>query len=305
MAQARNPSLTLHDPAAIEALPSPHWLEIVAALGDAENATIAALARRLGRTPHSLYYHVKLLERAGVIRLADTRRRGRRDERIWTLAGERILLDASAMSPASIVKASKAIDAMLRLTSRELSAALRRHARRPDAKPHLAGVRMKARLDERALGRVAGLIEEIGRVVSNANRASRPGQTYAVTLVLRADRGQDDAVRTRGRHCGSPALLDARGGRAAVRRALRPPARAAGRLGAGEARLTAYARMIVMAWALAAAVLTLWIVAGRPPHHSGSLQSPTLRRRRAAAAGVLSHHSFARGPGIDRDNFAI
>ena len=141
MAPRQQRSLTLEDPAAIEALASPHRLEIVAALGDAGQASIATLARRLGRTPHSLYYHVKLLERAGVVRLADTRRRGRRDERIWTLAGERIQVNATAGSSASVVKSSKAIDAMLRLTSRELSAAIRRQVQRPDKKQPLIGLR--------------------------------------------------------------------------------------------------------------------------------------------------------------------
>lgn len=168
---------------AIEALASPHRLEIVAALGEAEQASIAALARRLGRTPHSLYYHVKLLERAGVVRIADTQRRGRRDERIWTLAGERIQLNATR-SPASLAKASKAIDAMLRLTSRELSAALRRRAQRSDEKQPLIGIRGKARLGGRALRRVVGLLEEIGRVVADANRGAGSGRTFAVTLVL-------------------------------------------------------------------------------------------------------------------------
>ena len=90
MSRRQQGSLTLQDPVAIEALASPHRLEIVSAIGEAEQASIAALARRLGRTPHSLYYHVKLLGRAGVVRLADTRRRGRRDERIWTLAAARM-----------------------------------------------------------------------------------------------------------------------------------------------------------------------------------------------------------------------
>ena len=53
-------SLTLEDPAAIEALASPHRLEIVAALGDAGQASIATLARRLGRTPHSLWPSILL-----------------------------------------------------------------------------------------------------------------------------------------------------------------------------------------------------------------------------------------------------
>jgi DNA-binding transcriptional ArsR family regulator len=184
MAPRRERSLTLQDPTAIEALASPHRLEIVAALGEAEHASIAALARRLGRTPHSLYYHVKLLERAGVVRIADTQRRGRRDERIWTLAGERIQVNATTRSPASIVKASKAIDAMLRLTSRELSAAVRRRAERPDQTQPLTGMRMKARLGDRALRRVLGLMEEIGRVVRDANRGAGSGRIFAVTLVL-------------------------------------------------------------------------------------------------------------------------
>jgi DNA-binding transcriptional ArsR family regulator len=184
MAPRRERSLTLQDPVAIEALASPHRFEIVAALGEAEHASIAALARRLGPTPHSLYYHVKLLERAGVVRIADTTRRGRRDERIWTLAGERIQLRTATRSPASIVKASKAVDAMLRLTSRELSAGLRRNADRPDEKQPLTGIRMKARLGDRALRRVVGLMEEIGRVVRDANRGAGSGRTFAVTLVL-------------------------------------------------------------------------------------------------------------------------
>ncbi len=183
MSRRQQRSLLLQDPVAIEALASPHRLEIVSAIGEAKQASIAALARQLGRTPHSLYYHVKLLERAGVVRLADTRRRGRRDERIWTLAGERILLDSATRSPASMVKASKAVDAMLRLTSRELSAALRRRAERPDETP-LTGTRMKARLGGRALRRVVGLIEEIGRVVADANRGTGSGRTFAITLVL-------------------------------------------------------------------------------------------------------------------------
>jgi DNA-binding transcriptional ArsR family regulator len=184
MAPRQERSLTLQDPVAIEALASPHRLEIVSALGEAEQASISDLARRLGRTPHSLYYHVKLLERAGVVRIADTKRRGRRDERIWTLAGERIALSVATRSPASIVKASKAIDAMLRLTSRELSAALRRRAERPDEKQPLIGTRMKARLGGKALRRVLGLMEEIGRVVEDANRGAGSGRTFAVTLVL-------------------------------------------------------------------------------------------------------------------------
>lgn len=170
--------LILDDPMAMEALASPHRLEVVAALGDAEQASIADLARRLGRTPHSLYYHVKLLEEAGVVVKAETRRRGRRDERVWKLVGERMLLGAHAASPEAIGKAAKAIDSMLRLTSRELCAALRAQ------RTAITGLRMKARLDQRSLGRVARLIREIEKVVADSARRPAAGRMFAVTLVV-------------------------------------------------------------------------------------------------------------------------
>lgn len=178
-------SLLLKDPVAIEALASAHRLEIVSALGEAGEASIATLATQLGRTPHSLYYHVKLLERAGVIALADTRRRGRRDVRIWKLTSEHILLGAGAALPASLAKASKAVESMLRLTSRELSAALQRHVRAGGEKATpITGIRMKARLDDKALRRVVGLIDQIGRIVADANRSQRSGRIFTITLVL-------------------------------------------------------------------------------------------------------------------------
>ena len=59
-----------------------------------------------------------------------------------------------------------------------------RRAQRPDETPPLIGIRMKARLGGRALRRVVGLMEEIGRVVGDANRGAGSGRTFAVTLVL-------------------------------------------------------------------------------------------------------------------------
>lgn len=185
MSRTRTRPVLLQDAAAIEAVASPHRLEVVSALGEAEQASIAELARRLGRTPHSLYYHVKRLVSAGVVVPAETRRRGRRDERIWKLAGERILLGAQAGSTPASVKTSKAIDAMLRLTARELSAAVRRHHGRRDGAPTpITGVRMKGQLDERTVRRIVRLLDQIGRTVQAANRRSRPGRMFTITLVL-------------------------------------------------------------------------------------------------------------------------
>ena len=170
-------SLTLVAPESLDALGSPHRLEIVSALADAGQASIAELAHRLGRTPHSLYYHVRLLERAGVLVLADTRRSGRRDERVWKLAGDRILVGATPESPRSIEMAAKAADSMLRLTSRELRAAIGR------TRPEAIGLRMKGRLGKSAVRRVRRLVKELEEIFRNS-KSEAPARVYALTVVL-------------------------------------------------------------------------------------------------------------------------
>ena len=195
MARRRKPgsSLTLSDPRAGRALASPHRLEIIAALGDAGAVSIAELARRLGRTPHSLYYHVKQLAAAGIVVPAEVRHRGRHDERIWTLVADRILLGAAA--DGSGRDGSRAVDAMLRLTSRELQLALRRARSRRGEGPSVIGLRMKGRLDEATLTRLRRLIAQMEAVIQRANRRGRTGRLYALTIVLTPteDRNTEEA----------------------------------------------------------------------------------------------------------------
>jgi len=177
-------SLTLANPPTFGALASPHRLETIAALGDAKSASIAELARRLGRSPHSLYYHIKRLADAGVVVPAETRRRGRRDEQVWTLAAERILLGPSPGAAGFGAAASKAVDSMLRLTSRELQAALRREERKQGARRTLIGLRAKGRVDGPTLERITRLVGRIEALIRKANQQERAGTLYAVTIVL-------------------------------------------------------------------------------------------------------------------------
>lgn len=195
MKRRRTPdaSLTLAQPRAVHALASPHRLEIIAALGDAKTASIAELARRLGRTPHSLYFHMKRLAEAGVAVPAETRRRGRRDEQVWTLAAQRIEVGPADGATPFGIEASKAVDSMLRLTSRELRLALQRQGTRR-GRPTLVGMRMKGRVDGPTLRRITLLIRQIEALVRQANRRQASGPLYALTVVLTpaADRTQKE-----------------------------------------------------------------------------------------------------------------
>ncbi|MEJ2503433.1 MAG: winged helix-turn-helix domain-containing protein [Gemmatimonadota bacterium] len=169
-------------PAAVEAVGSPARLEILSALGDGPRTT-RELACRLGRTRQSLYYHLGLLEDAGLVAAESVA--GRPRERRYRVVEERIAVAARRSSVAGREAAAKAIGAILRLTGREAAAALKDPTVR-SAGPlrELVGFRCKARLDEVGLGRVNALIDELETLLRSRESGATDVPLYALTLVL-------------------------------------------------------------------------------------------------------------------------
>ncbi len=83
-------SLEVDDPAVLAALYDPLRYRIFRALE--EPTTIAELAGELGKPANRLYYHVRLLAEAGLVRQVGTRARGRHTERVFGRAAERVRL---------------------------------------------------------------------------------------------------------------------------------------------------------------------------------------------------------------------
>lgn len=168
---------------AARALASPHRLEIIGGLGHAGPVSIAELARRLGRSPHSLYYHFRILERAGIIVRDHTRRSGRNQEQIWRLAAGRILLDHDQEDVGAAAATAGAIDSMLRLTGRELQNALMTEEEPGPGEPRrLIGERIKGRIDARTLEKINRKIEELETLIKDNDSPS--GEVFSVTIVV-------------------------------------------------------------------------------------------------------------------------
>ena len=81
-------SLDVEDPAVLSVLYDPVRYRIFRALE--QPRTIAELAVELERPANRLYYHVKLLVEAGLVREVGTRARSRHTERVFGRAAERI-----------------------------------------------------------------------------------------------------------------------------------------------------------------------------------------------------------------------
>jgi len=168
--------------AALDAVASPARLELLSALGDGPATTIE-LAGRLGRSRQSLYYHLRVLERAGLV-CVDLPDEGARERR-FRLRNERIAVAAARGSPHDLAAAAKALRAVLRLTAREASAALTDPATRfQGALREMIGFRGKVRLPEAELKRANQLIDELERLFRPAKGGSTDLPLYALTLVL-------------------------------------------------------------------------------------------------------------------------
>lgn len=181
--------------AALEAVASPARLEILAAL--AEPLTTQELAQRLGRSRQSLYYHLDVLERAGLVAV-DAPTEGERDRR-FRLRSERVAISAARGSASDRKGGAKAVQAMLRLTAREATAALEDPATRFDgALREMIGMRGKARLTEAQLRRLNELIDQLEALLREAGGGSPADPLYAVTLVLTPAREAGKAEASNG-----------------------------------------------------------------------------------------------------------
>jgi DNA-binding transcriptional ArsR family regulator len=111
-------------PAQIAALASPARLELVDSLHTAGPTSIAELARLLGRTPQSLYYHVRQLQRLGLIVAVGQRRAGRRPEAVYDLPARPLQLRYRAGRGPAAVATVRTARALLRLAARDFARAI-------------------------------------------------------------------------------------------------------------------------------------------------------------------------------------
>src|SRR6185503_268846 len=116
--------LVLQRPDHIEIVAHPLRLEIIERLQVDGADSIKGLARKLDRRANALTYHVRLLEKAGVIVRAGSRKAGRRDEVVYALGGERVAIAANTRSRPMQRATTRTASAVLRMAEREIKRAI-------------------------------------------------------------------------------------------------------------------------------------------------------------------------------------
>lgn len=165
---ARRPTPLQPTAAQWRALASPVRQELADALEGAGPCPVARLAQLLGRPADALYHHLRVLQRAGLVRVAGRRQVGRHAFAEYELV-RRPLLAARGPRPQ---EAERVAGAAQRLAWRDFRRALRAGAGETrGARRTRLGLRLRAWLAADELARANALLDELLALL----RAGRPG----------------------------------------------------------------------------------------------------------------------------------
>lgn len=106
------------------ALASPLRLEILGLFTSSDPLAISDMAPLMGRSAGSLYHHVGILEKAGLLVRTGTRPKGKRHEALFRPAADRIEMEAQPAEGEKDELAVKAMAAAFRMAERDMAAAL-------------------------------------------------------------------------------------------------------------------------------------------------------------------------------------
>jgi DNA-binding transcriptional ArsR family regulator len=177
-------------PAQRSALASPLRLEIIGLFAEPGALSIADMARRMGRPAGSLYHHVGVLEKAGLLQRAGTRPKGKRHEALFRPAGQRIALKVEPGNEQDIDHAVRTLSASFRMTVRDLEAALRNpNTVRTGPDRDLSAARIHFRATPATLRKLNDHLQAIEDLLRRETDGTA-GRHYSLTLALLPLRGR-------------------------------------------------------------------------------------------------------------------
>lgn len=156
--------------------------EIVDVLAQMGTASVAEIAATLGRPADSLYYHLRALQKAGLVLPEGFRHRSRRKEVLFRTVAPELMLRYQPRHPPNRRAVTAIVGSMLRLGFRDF----RRAFERPGVivsgnNRELWALRRTGWLSAAQVVTVNRSIQQLSR---NVARSRGQGQLYAITVLL-------------------------------------------------------------------------------------------------------------------------
>lgn len=171
--------------AQVRALASPARQELIDALAAEPGPSLVAdLAEVLGRRPDALYYHLRALEKAGLVTTPGTARTGRRPGAVYDVPGRPVAIRYNAADKALCAALAATTRGMTRLAARDFKRALGSGVTVGDGPlRNIWGARRKGWLNDADLPRINELIRELMACFDRGKRTPdcRP---HAAVLVM-------------------------------------------------------------------------------------------------------------------------
>ena len=166
----------------MRALAAPTRQEIVDVLPGMGTVSVAELATALGRPADSLYYHLRMLKRVGLVLSAGSRRLNGRRETLFRAVAPEMSLCYELGRKGNGSQVNAIIGSMLRLAMRDFSNGFKSgEASVSGPNRELWALRKTGRLSQEQIGEINRYIEKLTHVMA---APGRKGRLYATTIVL-------------------------------------------------------------------------------------------------------------------------
>ena len=166
----------------MEALASPVRHQIHLAMEMLGACSVNELAERMGRVPETLYYHVRRLEKVGILKQVGRRAGGGREEAIYELGAKRVRVDPKQTSPRFLKAMAKGCGSLLRFAQKSFERALEARAeRRFVPKRSLRIEQVAVRLSVRNLAELNKRLDSLQEFLAVTDEPDGK-QMYVITL---------------------------------------------------------------------------------------------------------------------------
>ncbi len=184
-------------PDQIRALTTPARQELIDALLSSGPASVSEIAAVLGRPADSLYHHIRILQKKGLVVTAEVRRRGRRDEVVYDVPGRPMRIDYDLGNRKVSAGIIKVIGAMLRIAQRDFNEAVAAGTAAVDG-PYrdLWAARLKGWIGRPQLKRLNGHLQGICKIMLSLKR--QPGSQLLSLAFVIAPLKPNTRARKRG-----------------------------------------------------------------------------------------------------------
>lgn len=172
----------ISEPAQLQVLASPLRQEILDLLARTGDAQVSELASLLGRPADSLYYHLRELERVGLVVSSRTRANGKRGEMLFRSAHREPTLLHDPAPGGNTLEVESIVGSMLRLGIRDFrNASASAEVRTRGPRRELWALRVTGWLDA---DQIAGINRRICDLKDAVARPRSRGKLYAITILL-------------------------------------------------------------------------------------------------------------------------